>query len=61
MCFFYCRLFGQREGQPPIIVKVYGLTETARMRDLNPENIDQLISIKVRPPPVDVRPPRLVR
>ena len=42
----YVSLYGQREGQPAIQVRVFGLTEMSRMRDLDPSHIDQLVCIK---------------
>jgi DNA replicative helicase MCM subunit Mcm2 (Cdc46/Mcm family) len=41
------RIYGEREGQPKIQVRTFRLIETSRMRDLDPSNIDQLMSIKV--------------
>lgn len=43
----YIRIYGEREGQPKIQVRTFRLMETSRMRDLDPGNIDQLMSIKV--------------
>lgn len=42
----FVRGYGEVEGQRKIQVRTYGLSDTSRMRDLDPENIDQLLSIK---------------
>ncbi len=42
----FTSLYGPREDLPPIQVRVFGLSESARMRDLDPSNIDQLVSIR---------------
>ena len=44
----YVSLYGQREGQPAIQVRVFGLTEMSRMRDLDPSHIDQVIKQRGR-------------
>ena len=41
----YVSLYGQREGQPAIQVRVFGLTEMSRMRDLDPSHIDQVTGL----------------
>ena len=40
------RAYGEPEGQRKIQVRTFGLSESSRMRDLDPENIDQLLCLK---------------